>query len=233
MRDNVFSSTLGEDYQLLKFSYPHHDEFQKTVADEVAKHFAESDLKAVRVLEGGAGSGVTTSFLLEADSRIQVCAVDSAAAMLAQAKTILTDGINRVSLIESDLLTYARQQPDDSFDVFVAVWTLHNLPPEYRKDLFSEISRILRPGGLFVSGDKYTVDDITVHEQQLKIQLQRFKDFPTNNPKVVDAWVSHNIEDEEIRISEKEQVELLEQVGLADVKVVYRQDMEAVIIATN
>jgi len=228
-RDNAFANMLGEDYALLKFSYPHHDEFQATVADQVHQHFISSNIDTIKVLEGGAGSGVTTSFLLAADPRITVVAVDSAKAMLDQAETLLSDEKQRVKLIERDLLEYIRQQPDKSFDAFVAVWVLHNLQPEYREELFPEIRRVLKPNGIFVSGDKYTVADLTEHQKQLGMQLDRFRQFPTKNKAIIDAWVDHNLEDEDIRIGEKEQLGILNDLGFQDVQTVYRQDMEAII----
>lgn len=231
VRDNAFSATLGEDYRLLKFSYPHHDDFQAAAAEHVRQHFAAREVDTIRVLEGGAGSGVTTSFLLAADQRLHIYAVDSASAMLEQAATLLAAETQRVELLESDLLEYVRQQPDESFDAFVAVWTLHNLRPGYRAKLFGEIRRVLRHGGLFVSGDKYTVSDITRHYEQLEVQLDRFRAFPASSESVAQAWVDHNLEDESIRISEEEQRAVLENLGFTDVRTVYRQDMEAIITA--
>ena len=229
-RENAFQAALGEDYQLLKFSYPHHDEFQASVADQITKHFNSSDASSIKVLEGGAGSGVTTSFLLAADHRVHVYAVDSAKAMLDQAASLLSDAEQRVQLIESDLLEYVRQQPDQSFDAFVTVWTLHNLQPKYREELFSQIRRILKAGGLFVSGDKYTVQDSAQHDQLLEMQLNRFREFPTNNQEIIQAWVEHNLEDESIRISEEEQHDSLKKLGFTEVATVYRRDMEAIIV---
>jgi hypothetical protein len=46
---------------------------------------------------------------------------------------------------------------------------------------------------------------------------------------LINAWVDHNLEDEQIRIGEQEQKTALETLGFKDVKTVYRQDMEAII----
>jgi ubiquinone/menaquinone biosynthesis C-methylase UbiE len=229
VRENAFSQILGEDYKLLKFSYPHHDQFQKAVAQQVSQHFALSEADEIKVLEAGAGSGVTTSFLLAADPRVRVLAVDNAKAMLDQAAALLSNDRRRVELVEAYILEYAQQQADQSIDAFVAVWTLHNLTPEYRSELFTEIRRILKPGGIFVSGDKYTVNDDTQHQQLLEMQLNRFREYPTQNKAIAQAWVDHNLEDEAIKIGEDEQYGILERLGFVGVETVYRQDMEAII----
>jgi len=234
MRENDFAQVLGDEYKLLHFAYPHHDDFQKTVAETIASYFSDSKQEEIKVIEGGAGSGVTTSFLLKADPRIKVSAVDSAAKMLEQAKQILSEYSSRIVFELDDLLSYIQKQENSSFDVFVAVWTIHNLQPEYRKDLFREIYRVLKPNGLFVSGDKYSVDDEVLHKSQLETQLERFKEFSaTGNTKLADDWVKHNLEDEKIRITEKEQISMLQNAGLSSTEVVYRKDMEAVIKAVK
>jgi len=232
MRENDFDQVLADEYKLLHFAYPHHDELQKTVAETIAEYFSDSKQEEIKVIEGGAGSGVTTSFLLKADPRIKVFAVDSATKMLEQAKQSLLEYSSRVVFELDDLLSYLQKQEDSSFDVFVAVWTIHNLQPEYRKDLFSEIHRILKPNGFFVSGDKYSVDDEASHKSQLETQLNRFKEFGlTSNAMLADDWIKHNLEDEKIRITEKEQVGMLQAIGFSNIEVVYRKDMEAVIKA--
>jgi|LakMenE01Jun11ns_1017448.scaffolds.fasta_scaffold9892470_2 ubiquinone/menaquinone biosynthesis C-methylase UbiE len=234
MRENDFDQVLADEYKLLHFAYTHHDEFQKTVAQTIVKYFSGSKQEEIKVIEGGSGSGVSTSFLLKADPRIKVCAVDSSAKMLEQAKQTLMEDSSRVIFQLDDLLSYLQKQEDSSFDVFVAVWTIHNLQPEYRKDLFCEIFRILKPNGLFVSGDKYSVDDEVLHESQLKAQLNRFKEFGiTDNVTLADDWVKHNLEDEKIRITEKEQIGMLEAISFSNIEVVYRKDMEAVIKAVK
>ncbi len=234
MRQNDFAQILGDEYRLLRHAYPHHDEFQQTIAETIVDYFGNSQQAEIKVLEGGAGSGVTTTFLLKADPRIKVYAVDSADKMLNQAKQVLSGYSSRVVFELSDLLYFLKSQKKSAFDVFVAVWTIHNLQPQYRESLFPEIYRVLKPGGLFVSGDKYSVDNETVHQSDLRAQLKRFREFSIkDNPKLADEWVKHNLEDEVIRITEKEQVTMLKEAGFSKINIVYRKDMEAIIAATK
>jgi len=226
-RDNVFDDALADEYALLYYAYPHHDEFQAEIAKTLVSRLADPD---GFVLEAGAGSGVTTEFLLKASSSMTIIALDSSEKMLEQAEENLADYAQVVFVLD-DLLACLKQQPDESLDGFVAAWTLHNLLPDYRKELFPEIYRVLKPGGAFVSGDKYSVADEEQHQAQLLAQLDRFRDFCQTNQVLADDWVKHNLEDETIRISEQEQHEILNSLGFSDVRTVYRNDMEAIITA--
>jgi ubiquinone/menaquinone biosynthesis C-methylase UbiE len=232
MRNNAFQNVLGEAYELLKYAYPHHDEFQQAVADQVNSF--DRQTSAVRMLEAGIGSGVSAHTILRTCDDVYITGVDNAPIMLEQAAVLLQQYSTRVTLVCEDLRVYMQQCADNSFDVFVAVWTLHNLPPAYRTDVFHEIRRILTPGGRCVLGDKYAVADAAVHTKQLHTQLDRFRSFADKggSSKLVEEWVAHNIEDDHIRITEKEQVHMLLDIGCTDVRTVYRQDMEAVIVGT-
>ena len=232
MNDERFSAILGDEYKLLRHAYLHHDEFQSKVAELLAKHVNNWDNTEIKVIEGGSGTGVSTSFLLNADPRVFVIAVDSEIKMLSQAKEVLNDLFLRTEQINRDLLEFCSEQKAGSFDAFVSVWTLHNLQPDYRNRLFGEIYRILRVDGIFISGDKYAVEDEDKHKEMLDMQLSRFKSFGTMGSKeLADSWVKHNLEDDEIKMSEFEQVEILRNLGFGNVETGYRKDMEAVISA--
>lgn len=234
MRENDFAKRLAEEYRIMSHAYPNHDEFQNTVAQAVAKHFKDVDQSQIKLLEIGGGTGTTSAFLLKADPRIRLTAVDSSARMLEQAETNLAHYKERVTFVVSDALDFVRSQPDASFDAFAAVWTLHNFQPDYRQKVFEEIHRILKPNGIFVSGDKYAVADPAEHKQQLETQLQKFRELSTiGSQDIVDGWVQHNIEDEAIKITEQDQKDILEKLGFSDIEVIYRKNMEAVIKAVK
>lgn len=149
--------------------------------------------------------------------------------MIAQAHELIDD-ISRVKLVESDLLEFIEAQSDGSFDGFVSVWTLHNLEPDYRNKLFPSIYRILKSDGIFISGDKYAVDNQEEREAQLESQLDMFRSFADlGRPELADAWVKHNIEDDQIRMGELEQKQILTEIGFKQVTTNYRHQMEAII----
>jgi SAM-dependent methyltransferase len=75
--------------------------------------------------------------------------VDSSAAMLGAARPKLAD-VDRVELVESDLLEWLAAAPTGSFDRVVSVNVLYTLDAAQRERFWAGAVRILRPGGRMV-----------------------------------------------------------------------------------
>lgn len=234
MDTNRFSNVLGEEYNLFSKSIPHHDEFQNAVAGSVGRYAASSQTDIIRVVEGGCGTGITTARILDADGRIVVLGIDNEEKTIRQAQAVLQEYGNRVDLRYEDLLAALQSLPNVSADVFASVWVIHNLSPEYRERLFSEIARVLKPGGLFVNGDKYAQNDRELHERDLRYQIEAFDVYDSlGRPDLKKEWTDHYHEDEKTKITESEQTDILQKLGFRNVGVQYRKGMEAIITATR
>src|SRR5258706_11558318 len=227
MDNNRFAGILGDDYNLLKFAYPHHDEFQEKIGLEIQAYAKSRKLDEPIILEGGCGSGITSLFILKRNPQAKLVGVDNERKMLDQAKDILEKYLGQVELVHQDLLEYLKSQSSESVDIFVVVWTLHNLQPKYRDAVFQEVTRILKPKGLFISGDMYAPENVEQHTKELEAQLDRFKQY--SNKELAAAWVAHNLEDDKIKIRESEQIAILQDLGFTNVRIAYRKDMEAII----
>jgi ubiquinone/menaquinone biosynthesis C-methylase UbiE len=94
----------------------------------------------VRVLDVGAGTGAFAVRVAAATGAV-VTAVDSAPAMVAQARRAGVDAV----LADARSLPF----PDDSFDCVVANWMLYHVAG--RDDALAEIARVLRPSGRLVA----------------------------------------------------------------------------------
>lgn len=233
MKNSIrFDTILGAEYQMLQYAYPHHDEFQQTVGQQVADFSKHLNTDHFSIIEAGAGTGITTVQILNADPRVHVIAIDNSKVILDQGKEILAEYSDRIEFQLGDLNEKLSTIPDKTVDGFVAVWTLHNLQPNYREITFAEIARVLKPGGFFVSGDKYAPDDLAQHKQELNEQLALFEKFATmGHSDLARAWVEHNKQDDLIRMTETEQYRQLEAQGFTHIKTVYRKKMEAIITA--
>ena len=71
--------------------------------------------------------------------------------------------LGRVTFEQQDALTALQSMPSDSADVVASAYTLHNFLIDYRKKVVDEIYRVLKPGGRFINGDRYALDDISRH----------------------------------------------------------------------
>jgi ubiquinone/menaquinone biosynthesis C-methylase UbiE len=64
--------------------------------------------------------------------------------------------------------------PDASTDIVTAIFLYHELPPEVRRQVTSEIARVLKPGGLFVFLDSLQMGDRTGWDGLLESFPARF-----------------------------------------------------------
>jgi tRNA (cmo5U34)-methyltransferase len=101
------------------------------------------------VLDLGCGDGRLTALVLDARATVRrVVAVDVSDPMLKRAQARFT-GDRRVTVRHWDLADSI--EPLGTFDVIVSGFAIHHLEDGRKQDLFSEVARQLRPGGLFAN----------------------------------------------------------------------------------
>lgn len=235
-----FSGVLGKYYNLRSLAMSYHEKFQDTVKETLASFArAHSELPELKVLEAGTGTGLTSVRILEADPRIKLTTVDADGNLMEKAKQVLFDMEKRIEFINKDILSALQVMEGGSIDAIASALTIHNFPTEYREQVMKEFSRILKSGGLFVNADKYAFDDIEAHKKSLKEQIDSFDMFDTMNipevdiPTLKQGWIKHYQDDEKTKITENEQIKMLEDLGFKDIKVIFRESMEATITATK
>jgi ubiquinone/menaquinone biosynthesis C-methylase UbiE len=235
-QNNRFSGTIGDDYNLFKLAVPHFDELQEEIARIVRSHYElQPSSSHSRIIEIGCGSGETTRRILEAGQNINVLALDNDLAMLEQAKLNLASFGNRVQLVCGDALTELQKlKKSADFQAVVSGFTLHNLEHAYRKDLIHELVQHLAHDGMYVNADKYAPDNSEAHEKDLSEQIAAFKIFDeVGRPDLRKAWTNHYYEDENTRWTESDERSLLRTTGLSEIKIAYRNHMEAIITASR
>lgn len=231
MKNKRFAGVLGKDYELFQLAVAHN--FQED-AERFLKEFTSKigGNKKITILEGGTGTGITTAHILEADPRTYVISVDNEEATLNQAKENLKEDGSRIKFVHKDLLEFIKELKNDSMDAFVSAYTIHNFTPEYRKELFPEIFRVLRKGGLFLNADKYGYEDPAEHKKYFDKQIKAFDVYDSiNRSDFKKAWVEHYTEDEEVKITAEEQFKILSNIGFENPEMPFRKNMEAIIIA--
>ncbi len=228
--DTRFSGSLGEEYELFQRAVPHHEEFQGKVTDIVRAFVGDKEVSTLVIVEAGTGTGITTECILSAHPDIHVRSLDTEEHMLSKARERLVDFSRRVTLIHEDILTYLREQNDQSIDAFISAYTIHNFDPDVRSELMQEVARTLKQGGLYLNADKYALDDKEEHIKSLRLQQDLFRVFGQfGRPDLQIAWLQHYLEDDHIRFSEAEQRELLAE-AFPNLQTVYRNGMEAIML---
>lgn len=230
-----FSNTIGSEYDLFSLAIPHHNDVQVETVAAVKSQFG-GDKKEIKILEIGFGTGLTSEVILNSDPRTTLIAIDNEPDMLAKAQGRLGDRGDRLSLQVIDALSFIQSCPDQSFDAVVSVWTLHNLEHNVRDEIFKEIYRVLRAGGIFVNGDKIAVSNEAEHAEHLRWQQDKFDIFVgADRPDLKKEWVEHYHEDENPKriLIEDVMQNKLNRIGFKNFNVTKRWYMEAVAIATK
>jgi tRNA (cmo5U34)-methyltransferase len=119
---------------------PGYGELQDAVAA------AAAGVSASRVLELGTGTGETALRVRVGQPDAEWLGVDASEAMLGRARERLPDADLRVQRLEDEL-------PAGPFDLVVSALAVHHLDGPGKRELFSRVAGVLRPGGVFVLGD--------------------------------------------------------------------------------
>jgi SAM-dependent methyltransferase len=105
------------------------------------------------VLEIGPGPGLTTDIVRARVPRVTAIEIDPALAGPLQERLAGTN----VEVVCGDAA--ATGYDDDRFSTVLAFSVLHHVPtPEHQDRIFTELARVLRPGGMFVGIDALDLD---------------------------------------------------------------------------
>ncbi|MCU1381092.1 MAG: Methyltransferase [Acidimicrobiales bacterium] len=122
---------------------PDFDCFYGTAAELVA----DLGVRRPRVLDLGAGTGILSGAVRAAVPAAELTLLDGAAPMLAVARHRLGE----VATVTADLTD---PLPTGPFDAVVSALAIHHLSDEAKRDLFTRVVGILRPGGVFVNAEQ-------------------------------------------------------------------------------
>lgn len=231
-----FQGALAEEYRLLKLAYPNLDEFEQQVGECAKKYKPAAPSDRISVVEIGCGDGITTNVLLSARDDMLLTAIDIAPAMIKQAKDNLErwEDSRDFQFVTADAVKYLAELPDDSVDIIASAWTLHNIFTDDRSVLLRESLRCLKPGGLFINGDKYAQEP-EEHFQVLYEQMRIFFDvyLPIGKLEFLKEFVLHNLADEAPNtiMYESDAISEMQELGYVDITMTYRKRMEAVLVA--
>lgn len=243
--DARFSSVLGGDeYEDLLIALDYYNEFQSQTGKALKDYIQANCINSaeVRVLEAGPGTGITTLEILKADPRVRVTSVDNEPKMLESVKNRfakVNELKDRVEFVMSDIVAFLEATEDQEFDAFASVYTLHNFTPDFRRKVLSLIARKLRPGGVFINGDKYARGE-DLHKEDFASEIKNYDKFliaadeaeQTGNASrakhlrnIREEWVHHAGEDEKNKITVEEQNQIFTELGFKDIEWGKRYDL--------
>ena len=234
----MFSGVIGTEYQWLKKICPLAAHMSRLVGDAVAS-YCKANPGRVQVLELGGGTGVTTVAILSASEHLSVRSVDNEPTMQAQAKNNLLffQEQGRLTFIENDALAALKVLPTGSLDIVASAYTVHNFLASYRQQVLAEIFRVLKPGGHFINGDRYALDDVAAHTLMVQQELVGyFKVFVAEKRlDLLEQWVIHLFADEAENRIMRESVALrqLAEAGFVAIELSQRAEVNALVTAVK
>jgi len=249
--DARFSDILGgEEYDDLLIALEFYDEFQTQTGLALKKYLETNcqNLPIIKVLEAGPGTGITTFELLKTDPRVKVVSVDNEPKMLSAVENRFAqvkDLKDRVDFVLADILKFIEDSPDNSFDAFASVYTLHNFTPDFRRKVIEVISKKLKPGAIFINGDKYSRENPD-HQNDIAAEIKNYDKFDiaaakaeaegnleraAHLRKIKGEWIAHTHEDDKNQITVEEQENMLRELGFTDIQWGKRYDLVTTVTA--
>jgi ubiquinone/menaquinone biosynthesis C-methylase UbiE len=104
---------------------------------------------------------------------------------------------NNLELIVSDALSFIRNSYSTYYDMIISAFTIHNETKEYRKELYTEIYRVLNICGLFLNADKFVSDSFDMQISSFKFRISSYIEVLLQEAKyeLLKEWILHYIED--------------------------------------
>lgn len=233
--ERLFAGQIGEEYEMLKLICP----AVVTMSAQVGAYVATlpSQAAPLRALEIGCGTGMTSLALLNSRDDVHIVAVDNEPAMLRQAEHNLAPWLaaGRIELREADALSALSEFPDGSFDLVASGYAVHNFLEGYRRQVLAEVWRVLKPGGVFVNGDRYRLDDSLAHLQLIQDEVRHyFRTFGAlQRHDLLEKWVVHLFSDESVdhAMTLTPACDYLRQLGFTPVTVHQRDGVNTLLTA--
>jgi ubiquinone/menaquinone biosynthesis C-methylase UbiE len=143
------------------------DVMRRQVIPPVTRFVREHGARELRLLDVGCGTGRMLYQLALAHPELRYFGLDLSPFYLQHARDLLRD-VKDVSLVADN----AESMPyrDGTFDVVTSVHLFHELPHDARRNVYAEMWRVLRPGGLLVIEDSAQTKD----SEHLSVFLGRF-----------------------------------------------------------
>jgi SAM-dependent methyltransferase len=144
---------IADEYALRLFDELEHKPFDRQILDRFAAQLAQGG----EVLDIGCGPGQVARYLSEAG--VSAFGLDLSARMVEHARR-LNPGI---AFREGDM--FALDLPNESVAGIVAFYAIVNIPDDLLPDVFREMRRVLRPGGLLLLA--FHIGDEVLHPQEI------------------------------------------------------------------
>jgi ubiquinone/menaquinone biosynthesis C-methylase UbiE len=138
---------------------------------ELAEVFAGKDQRRLKLIDIGCGTGRFLEFVKQAWPRLPVVGLDLSEPYAREAARHLERrSLKGLVVAKAESIPAAAE----SFDAATSIFVFHELPPEVRRAVLREVSRVLKPGGRFVIVDSLQYGDAPDYDGLLELFPQSF-----------------------------------------------------------
>tara|TARA_R110000787_G_scaffold39066_6_gene98120 strand:+ start:3138 stop:4208 length:1071 start_codon:yes stop_codon:yes gene_type:complete len=132
------------------------DAMRRAALAEISRELKGRDQRTVNLLDLACGNGRFLSRVMSVFPRLRASGLDLSPSYTDAARKRLSRWPQVGILHEA---AEAVPLPDAGKDIVVSVFLFHELPPDVRGKVLAEVSRILKPGGLFILADSTQFGD--------------------------------------------------------------------------
>ncbi len=132
----------------------------------VTQFLNRTRVKKPVLLDIGAGTGGFLSFVKSVRPELRAIALDLSEPYLARARQTLRKHRNVEFVVAP---AEATPLPNASIDAAISIFLFHELPPKVRTEVAKEITRVLKPGGIFVLADTLQYGDAPAFDGLLDV----------------------------------------------------------------
>lgn len=189
---SIKASDLNYDrYSLTKYdrdianAIPFHKEVHARIALLLGQRYKRS--AAVRVLDLGVGTGITSAFVRQVLPQCRLDVVDFSKRMLDHCRRKLGGERVRYRLGDYSQLTFK-----DAYDMVVSVVGVHHQTDAGKRKLFKKIFRLLKPGGVFIFGDLVTYKDEDAAAYNQALHFHHLVQCASDK-KALAEWAHHHL----------------------------------------
>lgn len=143
----IFDKAAGQYDGLRRKLIPCFDEFYGTVLNIIPFHKDDK----FSVLDLGAGTGLLSSFVLEAFPEAVLTLMDVSPGMLAKAKERFAAAGERVSYSNTD---FNKDSLPGKFDLVISALAIHHTPENELQNVFGKVYDALHKGAMFINADQ-------------------------------------------------------------------------------
>jgi len=133
------------------------DAMRRAALAELAREIKGYDQRGISYLDLACGTGRFLAQVMRSYPKLRASGLDLSPNYARLARTTVARW-PKVDIVEGA----GEQMPftDESFHIMTAIYLFHELPPVVRPKVFSEIGRVLKPGGHFIFADSLQFGDV-------------------------------------------------------------------------